>query len=71
MGMLFAIAVPEFGVSTPPHCRRKVTVPLVVGAHVRVVGSPVLKEYPSGGMLKGLALSAAAAARVAMALRVK
>lgn len=40
---LQAMAVPEVAVVTEPHCRRKVTVPLVVGFQVKVVGSPTLK----------------------------
>lgn len=40
---LQAMAVPEVAVVTEPHCRRRVTVPLVVGFQVKVVGSPTLK----------------------------
>lgn len=55
------MAVPSVAVVTSPCCRRRETVPLVVGFQVRVVALPTVKVYPPEGMLKGLALLPAAA----------
>lgn len=37
------MTVPVLPVSTAPHCRIKLTVPVVVGSHFRAVDSPVVK----------------------------
>lgn len=62
-----------FEVVTSPCCRRKDTVPLVVGVQCRVVGWPTVKVYPSLGTLKGLSVLEAdtTAAKTAMAKLVK
>lgn len=67
------MTVPELPLITAPHCRIRLTVPWVVGFHVRAVGTPTLKVYPSVGMLKGLALlfAEATAAMAAIARVVK
>lgn len=37
------MVVPEVPLRTAPHCRIKLTVPVVVGSHFRAVDSPVVK----------------------------
>lgn len=67
------MAVPSLAVVTAPCCRRRVTVPLVVGSHFRVVASPTEKVYPAAGISKGLAvlLAVATAARAEIVRQMK
>lgn len=54
LGMDEAMVMPLLAVVTEPHWIFRVTVPLVVGCHCRVVGVPAEKLYPAAGMRKGL-----------------
>jgi hypothetical protein len=67
------MVVPSVAVVTEPCCRRRLTVPLVVGSQFRVVASPTVKEYPPEGILKGLAvlLAVATAARAETVRQIK
>lgn len=65
--------MPVLAVVTSPCCRRKDTVPLVVGVHFKVVAWPTVKVYPPWGTLKGLSWLEAdtTAAKTAIARLVK
>lgn len=58
---VLAIAIPSVAVVKAPHCRRRLTVPEVLGVHCSDSVSPALKEAPAVGWIKGLEVDAAAA----------
>jgi hypothetical protein len=56
-----AIAIPSVAVVRAPHCKRRLTVPEVLGDHSSVLVLPAVKEAPEMGWMKAFGVDAAAA----------